>query len=133
MGSLGSIGVEPPVPPGLGRLSAPLRALVDFLRLDEDLVAVAAEGSAPLAETRPSSGELERWIRGLPESEKDALLVRLAGGELHLQTELLRRYRQTTTPVDATEPAKGTGRGQRCRRCRGAGAHRLCERGANAG
>src|SRR5581483_10793170 len=30
--------VEPPVPPGLGNLSGPLRSLADFLRLDEALL-----------------------------------------------------------------------------------------------
>ena len=39
---------EPPVPPGLGSLSASLRALADFLRVDEDLLAVAAAQSADL-------------------------------------------------------------------------------------
>ena len=94
-GELDDEAVEPPVPPGLGSLSGPLQALVDFL---------------PLAETRPSSSELERWISGLPESEKDALLVRLASGEPHLQAELLRRYRETTAPVVATDSARATGR-----------------------
>src|SRR5580704_2272236 len=33
---------EPPVPAGLGNLSASLQAIVDFLEIDEDLIAVAA-------------------------------------------------------------------------------------------
>lgn len=40
--------VEPPVPPGLGELTASLSTLVDFLRIDEDLLAVAATASPPL-------------------------------------------------------------------------------------
>src|SRR5262249_343388 len=40
--------VEPAVPPGLGELSGPLRSLADFLRLDQDLLAVAAEASRPV-------------------------------------------------------------------------------------
>ena len=36
---------EPPVPAGLGSLTAPQRALADFLRVDADLLAVAAEAS----------------------------------------------------------------------------------------
>jgi hypothetical protein len=36
---------EPPVPPGLGRLSAPLRAFADFLRIDGDLIAAAVQRS----------------------------------------------------------------------------------------
>jgi len=33
---------EPPVPAGLGNLSAPLQAIADFLEIDQDLIAVAA-------------------------------------------------------------------------------------------
>ena len=62
--------VEPPVPPGLGRLSASLETLADFLRVDEDLLAVAAERSPRLAE-RPGAGELERWIQAQPVADKD--------------------------------------------------------------
>ena len=36
---------EPPVPAGLGSLTAPQRALADFLRLDSDLLEVAAEAA----------------------------------------------------------------------------------------
>ena len=40
--------LEPPVPVGLGELSAPLHSLIEFLGIDEDLVEVAALTSAPL-------------------------------------------------------------------------------------
>ncbi|MER7207451.1 MULTISPECIES: hypothetical protein [Streptosporangium] len=39
----GEKGSAPPVPPGLGSLTAAQRALADFLRVDDDLLAVAAE------------------------------------------------------------------------------------------
>jgi len=98
--------LEPPVPPGLASLSGPLRALADFLRLDEDLLAVAAEASAPLtAKVEPSTAELTRWVTGLPAAEKDAALVRLLGGEdLGLRAELLRRFHG---PVAAAVPSSG--------------------------
>ncbi|MFJ5532613.1 hypothetical protein [Streptomyces sp. NPDC093261] len=38
---------EPPVPAGLGELTAPQRALADFLRVDDDLPAVAAQAVPP--------------------------------------------------------------------------------------
>jgi hypothetical protein len=41
---------EPPAPAGLGDLSASLRAIADFLEIDKDLIAVAAETSPPLEE-----------------------------------------------------------------------------------
>src|SRR5579875_664575 len=46
---------EPPVPAGLGQPSAALIALGKFLRLDPDLLAVAAEKSNPQLLQRPSS------------------------------------------------------------------------------
>ena len=42
---------EPPVPPGLGALSAPCEALVDFLHIERTLLAVAAEQSPHLVAT----------------------------------------------------------------------------------
>jgi hypothetical protein len=39
--------LEPPVPAGLHSLTEPQRALAGFLRLDDDLLAVAAQASPP--------------------------------------------------------------------------------------
>lgn len=95
-GDVDEEALEPPVPAGLGKLSASLRAFADFLRVDGDLLAAAAERSAVLDEADQSPGGLERWVGELPVAEKDALLVRLVGGgEPHLRTELLRRFRET--------------------------------------
>ena len=69
---------EPPVPPGLTALTAPLRALVEFLQIDEDLIAVASEGSAPAP---PEHEGLSAWIAQLPSTEKDAFLLRAARGD----------------------------------------------------
>jgi len=61
---------------GARTLSAPLRAFADFLRIDNDLMEVAAAGSPPPVEL--SLGEdFKRWASALPESEKTALLVQL--------------------------------------------------------
>jgi len=38
---------------GLGNLSAPLQAIVDFLEIDEDLIAVAAGASPPARPAEP--------------------------------------------------------------------------------
>ena len=73
---------EPPVPPGLGELTAPQRALADFLRVDADLLTIAAEASpaAPQSPVRPTKKELTPLIAALPEKEKDALLLEAALG-----------------------------------------------------
>jgi len=90
--------VEPAVPPGLGKLSGPLRSLADFLRLDQDLLAAAAEASRSVVEKAPSAAALKRWAKGLPDEDKDAVIVRLLQGEhAHLRAELLRRFHSPST------------------------------------
>lgn len=85
---------EPPVPAGLGELTGPLQALVDFLRIDGDLLAVAAERSPALEASSAVQG-IEEWIAALPEATKIDWLVRLAGGqEPRLRMELLQRFRE---------------------------------------
>jgi hypothetical protein len=73
-GGLDEDELEPPVPTGLQELSGPLDALIEFLEIDEDLVEVAAQASEPLS-ARLSRKELSAWIRGLPEKDKDELLI----------------------------------------------------------
>jgi hypothetical protein len=86
--------LEPPVPPNLRTLSAPLRAAVDFLRIDEDLLTVAAMPSAEVKRTPESQAELATWIEGLPSAEKDLLLVQSARGEgPQVQAVLQQRFR----------------------------------------
>ena len=101
--------VEPPVPPGMAKLSAPLRALADFLRIDDELIEVAAKGSAGEAPAEPSREELARWVKKLPTTVKDDSLVRFLSdeGDLILRAELLRQFREATLPGTKTKPAAG--------------------------
>jgi hypothetical protein len=81
---------EPPVPTGLGQLSAGLQAVVDFFEIDEDLIAVAAAASPAIEE--PAG--LAEWVAFLTTEEKDELLTRTAAGEGgQVQALLLRRFR----------------------------------------
>ncbi len=66
-GELDDETAEPPVPPGLGALTAPLKAFAEFLRLDHDLLAAAAAGSPARAEAL-SDADVARWVAALPES-----------------------------------------------------------------
>ncbi|MFE7712507.1 hypothetical protein ACFU6I_43775 [Streptomyces sp. NPDC057486] len=96
--------LEPPVPAGLGELTAPQSALADFLRVDDDLLTVAAQASpaAPEKPARPTKKELAPLITSMPQKEKDALLLRLAlGPEPGLRTELLHRLHGADTPTTA--------------------------------
>lgn len=90
---------EPPVPPGLTQLTGPQRALADFLELDADLLAAAAEDSPVPAHSPEADTGLPQWIAALPAAEKDALLLRSAQGTApRLGPELLARYRRATVP-----------------------------------
>jgi hypothetical protein len=97
---------EPPVPANLATLSAPLRSLVDFIRLDEDLLAVAAHRSPHRDDTEPTQAQLTSWVQNLPAEEKDRLLLRvLRGDDAQLRTELVRRVSEQ--PTTDTEAAAG--------------------------
>ncbi|MDI3282134.1 hypothetical protein [Polyangium sp. 15x6] len=77
---------EPPAPPGLGQLSASLEALVEFLRIDPDLLRAAAEPSLT-APQRRTIGEIRRI------AERHAA-ERRQNAERKAAAEALRKQRQ---------------------------------------
>ncbi|HYW85360.1 MAG TPA: hypothetical protein VFB30_19030, partial [Spirochaetia bacterium] len=84
---------EPPVPPGLKKLSAPLRRFAEFVRLDLDLVQIAAKTSGESALQEPSTEQVAAWIERLPGPEKNSMLMRLLHGEgMFVSAELQRRF-----------------------------------------
>jgi len=92
-GELSDEEVEPPVPTGLGQLSASLENLVEFLRINMDLLQVAARVSQPLMDASEKTEEVRKWVGKLPAVEKDEVLARLmVGGDFSYATELLRRF-----------------------------------------
>jgi hypothetical protein len=113
-GELDDAAVEPPVPPGLATLSAPLSALADFLRVGAALLAIAGERSAALPARQaaePAPEDLAVWLRALPVAEKDDLLLGLAQrGGARAQAELLQRFRhaqQANAPPPPPGPPGG--------------------------
>jgi len=100
-GEIPRLATEPLIPPGLGKLTAPLRAFADFMRIDGDLLAVASEGNA-----EPASPErLDRWVAALPADEKSDLLVRFAGGDSQgARAELVRRFRDRGNGAPGAKP-----------------------------
>jgi hypothetical protein len=90
--------LEPPVPAGLRDLSVPLRAVVEFLRLDDDLLSAAAEASEPLKPIDSSARQVRRWVARLPAREKEDVLVQLVSGDLDVSRELARRFRTESNP-----------------------------------
>ncbi|HZN73872.1 MAG TPA: hypothetical protein VFC00_19570 [Micromonosporaceae bacterium] len=94
---------EPPVPAGLDTLDAPLTAVAEFLCIDPDLLAAAAAGSAPAAAGEQTAAQLRTWVLRLPAREKDTILTDLiTGGDSHLRSQLVRRYRHEHRPDTAT-------------------------------
>lgn len=91
---------EPPLPAGLSTLTGPQRALADFLRLDRDLLTVAADVGPARADAPTTGPRLRDRIAALPDVEKNAYLLRVAEGrDAHVRTELLRRVHTPEQPA----------------------------------
>ena len=96
--------LEPPVPPGLQSLTGPLTNLVDFLYLDDELLAVAAEASPPLHDETDDT-ELEAWVTSLPQAKKDDWIVRMLRGEnTTLWVEALALFRNARKVPKGDQP-----------------------------
>jgi len=94
-GDLQDNEIEPPVPAGLAQLSASLEGLVEFLRIDTDLLDAAATASPPLVSLEPQPAEVRGWVAKLPAAEKDDLLTRcMTSNDGSLATELVQRLRR---------------------------------------
>lgn len=103
-GELEDDDLEPSVPPGLGNLSAPLKAFSEFLEIDHDLIHVAA-GRSSNEKARPSRNKVETWIKGMSDEEKNALLLDAACTDTpNVYTELLRKFEQAKQPSRLKKP-----------------------------
>jgi hypothetical protein len=91
-GEVDEDATEPPLPPDLSNLTAAQQAMVDFLRLDRDLLTAAAAASpAPTNDSAAARG----WVHALAPSAKSSWLERaIREPGLPLGTELLRAFRQ---------------------------------------
>ena len=82
---------EPPVPPNLQNLNAPLQAFVEWLEIDPDLITIAAQES----QTEESHQEpFEDWIKALSEQEKTAMLLEVVTSDLTIASQFQARLRQ---------------------------------------
>ena len=103
---------EPLIPAGLRSLSEPLNSLAEFLDVDTNLLEFAAEASTDLKTVSPSKDLLVQWVAGLPECEKNALLLQVAAGENPCAgADLLRRFQSTlpATPDNAPTASRTAG------------------------
>lgn len=101
-GDIAEDAMEPPMPPGLADLTGAQQALVEFLRLDHDLLNAAAAASPALTN---DSASARRWLLALKPRAKDEWLERaLTNPNLALGTELRRAFRhQTKTPLTSPQ------------------------------
>jgi len=91
-GLLQDDNIEPAVPPGLGTLTSPLQTLADFLRIDRDWIAAAAEESAKIRTVEMTRDEIVKYVAMMPPKEKDAVIATLLeGSDLHFEAELRQR------------------------------------------
>jgi hypothetical protein len=93
-GDVAEDATEPPLPPGLADLTAAQQALVEFLRIDRDLLSAAAAASPPLADDTAAA---RRWLLGLSPRAKELWLQRaLENPNVALGMELRGTFRQQT-------------------------------------
>ncbi len=98
-GDVGEKDTEPPVPPGLSDLTAAQAAMVEFLRIDEDLISAAAAAGSEQSDDRPA---LRKWVLALAPRAKDEWLRRaIDDPDLALGSELLRTFRAEAKPARA--------------------------------
>ena len=100
MGNIDADTLEPPVPEGLNDLSQAQQALVQYLEINEAMIAVAAQKSEP----QQKKETLEKYIEKLPKPEQRDYLMRLSRGENNLSVLLNRRLLelagQKLQPID---------------------------------
>ncbi len=73
--------LEPLVPPGLGKLSASGESLAEFLRIDRDLLHVAAQASPEAGETAIELMDARKWLRSVVAEDKDDAGARLIAND----------------------------------------------------
>jgi hypothetical protein len=104
--------VEPPPPSGLGQLSASLESLAEFLRIDGNLLHVAAQSSPSLEDSGLEREDVQRWVASLPSEEKDELLTKIVvDSDQSVVNELLHRFHKegAASQTDAPPPRRMVG------------------------
>jgi hypothetical protein len=86
---------EPPLPDGLQTLTPAQASLAEFLMLDPDWLAAAAEASPPLRIEPENRTRLDPWLSELPETDmRDALRRLLDGQGRDVERELRNRFQK---------------------------------------
>ena len=99
-------GLEPPVPPNFGKLSASLLAFIDIFEVDEHLLKTAM--SASVAKPSIPESSFKEAIKKLDRSEVDTFLLRLLKGESNLSIELSKKLSGMIEVRQEENPGKRT-------------------------
>jgi hypothetical protein len=83
--------LEPPVPANLQKLSDSLQSFVEFFKVDNDLITVAATASNS---TQAEFTSLEALIPSLPEAERNEFLVKVLKNEPLIGVQLAKRLKE---------------------------------------
>jgi hypothetical protein len=84
--------IEPPIPANLGQLSQPLKAFIELVELEPDLVEAAQQESC--LQPSNSNPHLENWLSALSEAEKQEFLLKLVRREPHVDLQLINRLKE---------------------------------------
>lgn len=95
---------EPPVPAGLGQLTAAQEAFVELVGIDPYVLQAAAEASAEVNQT--SAGDLVQFLKEVPDEERLSWLAEVVQGDASVSVRLRSRLtdlesnsRRRETPV----------------------------------
>ena len=91
--------IEPPIPPGLNKLSSALTSFLELFEIDEHLLKVAAKNSQN--KTHISPQQIEKAIEQIPRHECNRMLLKLSQGDLSVEAEL----RQTILEILDNSPS----------------------------
>jgi hypothetical protein len=92
---------EPEPMPGIGPMSATLKAFAEFFDIDRDLVQAAAERPALALADAMSADTVRGIISAMPDEDKTAMLSRVFDGDPHVSAELRARVREHLTRAGA--------------------------------
>lgn len=93
------------MPPGLGQPSAALESLVKFLRIDYNLLHVAARSSPQIERVEFHQGKIMEWVARLPAQEKDELIATLIVDDDHSAVSaLLQRFLREHSACTLSDP-----------------------------
>ncbi|HZV05515.1 MAG TPA: hypothetical protein VE999_10560 [Gemmataceae bacterium] len=87
---------EGPVPAGLGKLTAPQRALAELFDLSDALIAAAAKGNPGQAVQEDVGRLYDGWLKSLPQSTKDVWLLEwMADANSGARNNMLAAFRKS--------------------------------------